>query len=388
MAISKDFIKNIRKETGSVSFAESKYVEPNEWIDTGSYDLNRIMSGDLYKGIPAGRIVVIGGETSTLKSYVAATILSNALKKNKYETIFYFDSEGGALYEFIKGQGCELTKIEQILVDSLEDCTVKTLKTLFAINEEQKNFPSYKALVIIDSLGNLQPNKVMIDAVEKSRQVMDQGGRARLCNQFSSAITIPALRSNSPVLIMNSIFDDTQAMYKSKLLNQSGGKKMQHVGSIILQSTKRFEKDEDKDKEAFFKGSNIMFFTTKNRFARPFYEANVYLDFKKGVHPYSGLFDVGVRYGAIQQSGAWYQVGSDEKKYRRDEILADDSLWKSGLLDKINEKSKQELSYSSTEIAELIEEEKKEVMEAVVTEETIVKTKGRKVKNAAQAETV
>ena len=381
MAISKDFIKNIRKETGSVSFAESKYVEPNEWIDTGSYDLNRIMSGDLYKGVPAGRITILAGETSTGKSWSAAQILANALKKNNYETIFYFDSEGGALYEFIKGQGCDLTKIEQILVDNLEDCTVKTLKTLYAINEEQKENPGYKALVIVDSLGNLQPNKVMVDAVEKSRQVADQGGRARLCNQFSSAITIPALRSNTPVLIMNSIFDDTQSMYKTKLLNQSGGKKAQHVGSIILQCTKRFEKDEEKDKESFYKGTNLTFFTTKNRFARPFFDAEVYLDFKKGMHPYSGLFDVAVRLGIIQQSGAWYQLDGDEKKYRRDEILADETIWKSGLLDKINEKSKKEMSYSATEIAELIEEEKKEVMEAA-TEETVTKTKGRKAKNA------
>ena len=379
MAISKDFIKNIRKETGSVSFAESKYVEPNEWIDTGSYDLNRIMSGDLYKGVPAGRITIFAGENSTGKSWSAAQILGNALRKNGYDTIFYFDSEGGALYEFIKGQGCDLTKIEQILVDNLEDCTVKTLKTLYAINEEQKENPSYKALVIVDSLGNLQPNKVMVDAVEKSRQVADQGGRARLCNQFSSAITIPALRSNTPVLIMNSIFDDTQAMYKSKLLNQSGGKKAQHVGSIILQCTKKFEKDEEKDKESFYKGTNITFFTTKNRFARPFYDAEVYLDFKKGMHPYSGLFDVGVRYGVIQQSGAWYQIGTD-KKYRKDEILADESLWKNGLLGKINEKSKKEMSYSATEIAELIEQEKEELKEAVKTEE-VVKTRGRKPKD-------
>lgn len=362
MSASKDFMKNLRKEIGSVSFAESKFVEPSEWIDSGSYALNRIMSGDVYKAIPSGRIVILAGESNTAKSYFAAQVLVNAIMVNKYDMCFYFDSEGGALYDLIRQKGCDLKKIEHVLVDNIEDCTVKMLKTLNAIVNERKDNAKFKAICILDSLANLQPSKLMVDAVEKGRQVADQGGRARLCNQFVSGLTVPALRSDTPVVIINSIYDDTQAMYKSKLLNQSGGKKAQHVGGIIVQCTRKFEKDDNKDKNQFYKGTTFNYFTIKNRFAKQFYEADVYLDFKKGMDRYSGLFDLAVKYGLIKRSGAWYSVG-DQKFNGRDELMSKgDEIWiKGGLLDRVNEISMKEMSYSETEIAELIVSENEEL---------------------------
>jgi recombination protein RecA len=356
MAISKDFMKNIRKEIGSVSFAESKYVTPSEWLDTGSYALNRIMSGDVYKGIPSGRVVIFGGENSTGKSRAAAQIVTNAIMRHAFDTMFYFDSEGGALYDFMVSQGCDMTKIEQSLVGNIEEATVNMLKTLIAIEAEKKENSTYKAGFILDSLGNLQPSKLVTDAVEKGKQVADQGGRARLCNQLASAITIPALKSDVPVILINTVFDDTQAMYKSKLLNQSGGKRFQHVGSIVLQCTKKFEKDEDKNKEQFYKGTTMTFFTTKNRFVKAFYEADIYLDFSRGMSKYGGLFDLAIRYGLIEQKGPWYEVNG--KKYRRDDVVENEDVWKGqGLLDQLNEKSKKEMSYSAGEVEEMIKAE-------------------------------
>lgn len=56
----KNFLKKLSEETGAVSFTESKYGDINNWISTGSYALNRIISGSIYKGIPSGRVIILG----------------------------------------------------------------------------------------------------------------------------------------------------------------------------------------------------------------------------------------------------------------------------------------------------------------------------------------
>ena len=60
----KNFLKKLSEETGAISFTESKYGDINNWISTGSYALNRIISGSICKGIPSGRVIILGGESS------------------------------------------------------------------------------------------------------------------------------------------------------------------------------------------------------------------------------------------------------------------------------------------------------------------------------------
>ena len=58
---------------------------------------------------------------------LAALIISNALKQG-FDHIFYFDAEGGGSNEFFENVGCDSSKIEQILVSSVEDAQLKILE--------------------------------------------------------------------------------------------------------------------------------------------------------------------------------------------------------------------------------------------------------------------
>ena len=60
----KSFLNKYREKTGSSSISESRYGEPSYWISTGSMALNRICSGSIKEGIPAGRITILAGENS------------------------------------------------------------------------------------------------------------------------------------------------------------------------------------------------------------------------------------------------------------------------------------------------------------------------------------
>jgi archaellum biogenesis ATPase FlaH len=147
MSIDK-LMKDIRKKTGSESFASSKYSEVEDWISTGDYGLNRIISGHTDKGIPSGKIVLIGGESQSGKSYLVAQIAANALSQNNYDRIFYFDSEGGALKDFFESKDVDPQKVEQILVESVEDASVKILNVYKIIEKYKETNPDAKFLCI------------------------------------------------------------------------------------------------------------------------------------------------------------------------------------------------------------------------------------------------
>jgi len=82
-----NFLKRIRKKTGSTSFKDSKYAEPTHYINTGDYALNRIISGDVHKGIPAGRVIILAGETGTLKTVQVIKLAVNAINENNYDVV-------------------------------------------------------------------------------------------------------------------------------------------------------------------------------------------------------------------------------------------------------------------------------------------------------------
>lgn len=361
MAIS-SFLKNLRKKTGSESFKESKYAEPDHFISTGSYGLNRICSGDIHKGIPGGRSIIFAGPTGVGKSLIALNIAANAINENDYDSILYFDSEGGAPIQMIENLGCDPSKVEHILLESLEDATVKILSTYKLLQEEKEKNPNLRVLLIVDSLGALVPTKLYADA-NKGEQKFDQGARAKLCNALVKGCTIPALKSNCSIIFLNHIYDGPE-MYPSKIKNQSGGHGLQYMATLSIQCTKKLEKPEDKKEEEFYGGTNLRFFTTKNRLARPFIETSIFIDFKKGfTSKYEGLVEASKKLGFLVQEGAYYICPSfDGKKRYLKEILKRDDIWDTFLED-FNVKSQEDLQYSKKELETIKKEDAEEELE-------------------------
>ena len=192
------------------------------------------------------------------------------------------------------------------------------------------------------------------------------------CNNMMKALTIPALQTDTAMIVLNHVYDDPSAMYASKIKNSGGGKGLQYMGSIILQCTRNLEKDEDKNSEAYYGGTNLKFFTVKNRMARPSLECDVYLDFKKGfTKQLSALFDEAVRGGFITcPSQGYYCVPSSsepEKKRRRSEIENNVELWKT-FLKEFDEWSQKDLQYSKLETIDLDNEEVQENLDMLIDE--------------------
>jgi len=343
----KSLLKDVRKITDSESFATSELGIVKHWISTGDLGLNRIISGDCHKGIPSGRIIILGGESQSGKSLIAAQIAANALNENGFDMIFYFDSEGGGMKEFFAGRGADPEKIEHIPLDSVEDATVKILNTYAKIQAYKKQNPDANFLCILDSLGALVPTKLITDA-EKGKQKSEMGGRAKLCNNLMKGCIMPALKSDTSLIVVNHIYDNPAAMFTSKIKTQGGGKGSQYASHVTIQCHKKFDKDKKSDSEQNYQATILRFFITKNRMAKPFYETEMFLDFGKGPLKYYGLWEPAIKYGFIESPKQGYYVvpSYGEKMFRAAELLKDDGTVWNTFLPKLNEFFNDEMSYS------------------------------------------
>lgn len=339
------FIKGLRKQIDSSSFESSKYGEVSEYIDTGDYGLNRIISGSINKGIPAGRIVSIVGESQTGKSLLAAQIASNALNKLGYSNIFYFDSEGGALKKFFTSRGCDPKKIEHVLVENVEDASVKILNTFEAVRLFKAENPEYKTLFILDSLGALVTTKYINDALVKGKVAGEMGLRAKDINTMMKACTIPALKTGVSFIVINHTYSDPSSLYASKIQNQGGGEGIKYMSRITLQCTKALEKSE-KD-NSYYEAAVMTFFSVKNNLIKPYYNSQMLLSFSKGPSKYFGLVDVALQYGLLRNpvKGRYNFIHSPEDtKLTLKQLLNCEEDWQK-ILPELDSLSMKELSY-------------------------------------------
>lgn len=71
----RNWLSSLRKTTFSQDFEHSQYGIVKEWISTGDYGLNRVISGSMFKGVPSGRVVLVGGESQCTPSDQRVRIL-------------------------------------------------------------------------------------------------------------------------------------------------------------------------------------------------------------------------------------------------------------------------------------------------------------------------
>ena len=375
-----DALKSIKKNTGAETLADSTLAKVTDYLSTGNYAINRVLTGDIYKGFPTGRISCIAGASQSGESLLVANTVIEALKNDKVDIVYIFDSEGGVLVDYFKQHGVDMTKIMHIPVKSIEDCAVKmldTYDTLCKAQEEYEDDPDnndeIRALVVLDSIGALASDKLITDAVKKDQMVSDMGSSAKLRNNLMRGLMMRVPMSKATLLIVNHIYDDPSAgMFgMSKIKNMAGGKGLEYSSHVILQCEKLLvktsntdfmtglEDDKSIDEGNFYKGNRLRFFVVKSRIAKPAFQATVYLDFDKGYNKWDGLIEDAVRYGYIQEVRGGYIVPSySDKRITHKDLITTDEIWAS-FIEKFNADSIKKMSYSnaiSEEISQIEDE--------------------------------
>jgi RecA/RadA recombinase len=150
----------------------------DEWIDTGSYALNAIISGSLYKGIPSGRITGFAGPSMAGKTLIMNKIMANAQKIGYIPVIW--DSEVAVDKKSAQGAGMDTARVKYYPVETIEDCRNQMCVFLDNVIKARETNPDLKFIVAIDSLGNLASAKEVRDA-SAGKDAADVGQRAKAC---------------------------------------------------------------------------------------------------------------------------------------------------------------------------------------------------------------
>lgn len=360
----KDLTKNIMKSTNACAIKDSIFANINGYLDTGSMAINRVITGDIHKGFPKGRISTIFGLSQSGKSLIAAQTLITAFQNNEIDTAFIFDSEGGSLINTFENAGVDMEKIIHVPVGSIEECGVQMMKTydeLVKAKEEYladpDNNDDVRVLCILDSLGALKSEKIINDAVKKDQMVQDMGLTAKMKNNLMNVLMMKVVKSGATLLVINHEFQDPAAMFASKIHNMGGGKGVEFASHVILQAEKTMVKSDNtefltgnessNDNVGFYKGNKMKFFTTKNRCAKPCFQAEVFIDFTSGVSKYDGLISDAIKFGYIEKVHGGYICKSySDKKITYKTLVSTPEVWNTFIED-FNKKSIEMMSYSN-----------------------------------------
>ena len=344
--LEKIFDKINKLNPDATTLDESSLSNVTDWIDTGSYALNAICSGSLFKGVPGGRVSGFYGPSATGKTLIVNQIMANAQKKG-YK-IVYFDSESALDTGTAERLGCNLSGIKWVPVEYIEECRNQIISLL--TNLIEKNLKK-KVLIAIDSLGNLSSMKEANDALE-GKNAADMGLRAKTLSSMMRLLTYKAAKAEVPVIFTNHIYESPAEMYPSLVKKQPGGLKHLYISSLLIQLSTTLEKAtaENEDTGGLFSkkviGANLRALTTKNRFVPPYIETNMFLNYKTGLDKYAGLFDLAVSGGMIKQEGPTCSMNGKKLGYAST-FANDPNFWTMEVLKQLDELIQNELSFSN-----------------------------------------
>ena len=305
-----DLLKKLR-ELGVISVQEKSKT----WIHSGSYALNKVISGDYTKGYPIPGIVEISGESSSGKSIFLAHLFREAQKLGYYTKLE--DAEGTWNDDFNKGFGVDPTKLlKNSDLNTLEDTFDSIFKTIMAIREENLTTP---IIVGLDSL----PVLPVKEEFEKS-----------IKNEFESSQTLGMIRSkavgnclrnlhglaykhNVLFVIINQL-RSKMAMFGSPDTRAAGGRSLEYYLTVGLKTIFSKHSGIIEDDNKFPKGIEGRVVNTKNKISIPYLECDFSLDYMRGLDPLHGLLPWLVNDGRVIQTGAWYSF--EDKKFHAKEF--------------------------------------------------------------------
>lgn len=354
-----NLLDNFEDSYGCLMNDES-YIPIRDYIDTGSYMLNSLISGDIFKGVPSGKIVQFAGEEATGKTYLALNICKNAILKSGYSVI-YFDSENAIDYEQLSGFGLTGNKFRHQLVNSVEQLATMCKQVTNSILERGDKEPP-KILIVIDSIGNLSTTKEISDVL--SGQEKEDMTRPKRLKKLFRVLTTDFARTQIPCILVNHVYSNTSGFIGGNIIG--GGTGTKYNSSIIVELGKAQLKDGD-----LRTGTLVTCKLSKSRTTTIGVKKKFIISFKKSLNRFIGLQTfanddktlleiyekVGIGIGKINKDGSFSPASIkkleeftktgyvvDGKNVKLGEFFSE-ATWTYERLEKINEFAKRQLTF-------------------------------------------
>jgi len=292
------FRKSITKSIQGLSIG---FNDPTDWISTGNYALNYLVSGDFYKGIPLGKVTVFAGESGAGKSYICA---GNIVKEAQLQDIFVvlIDSENALDESWLHALGVDTSeeKLMKLSMSMIDD-VAKTLSEFMSSYKELPEEDRPKVMFVIDSLGMLlTPTDI---------KQFDQGDLKGDLGRKPKALTAMVRNCVNMFGSYNVGMVCTNHTYASQdMFNPddkiSGGQGFIYASSIVVAMKKlKLKEDEEGNKITDVKGIRAACKVMKTRYTKPFEGVQVKIPYETGMSPYSGLVDMAEKAEILTREG-------------------------------------------------------------------------------------
>ena len=297
--------KDVLAKLKNASMLSEQELTP-DLISTGSYALNKIISGKYNGGVPIGMITQFIGQASTAKTVFGTHILREAQRKGYYSIII--DSENAYSPKFAVTLGIDPEQLIYAAPPTVEDCFDTIQKTIEAIREEDEDTP---IVVFYDSLA-VSPSKAEMNAEGYEGNNMQGAVRAKTIGAALRKIN-PILRpKNVSLILVNQIRTKVGVMYGDPRTSAAGGNALDYYLGVNLETAKT-DTIGEKDSPTGIKGKVR---NKKNKIIEPFKSCEFELIFNEGLNPYFGLLPLLERDGVVERGGAWYTVKATGKKFQ------------------------------------------------------------------------
>ena len=235
-----DYFDSLLKATGNEFGSKvSDGIEAGDvstYVDTGSYILNALISGDIYGGIPSNKITALAGETATGKTFFVLGIVKQFLADNPSGGVLYFESESALTKQMIEDRGIDSSRMIILPVSTIQEFTHQALKVVEKHMEGQEDRP---LMMCLDSLGMLSTTKEVTD-ISEGKETKDMT-RAQLVKGAFRVLTLKLGKAGIPLLVTNHTYKQVGTMFPQDVMG--GGSGIQYAASTIVFLSKRKEKD-------------------------------------------------------------------------------------------------------------------------------------------------
>jgi len=292
------FRKTITKSIEGLSIG---FNDPTDWISTGNYALNYLVSGDFHRGIPLGKVTVFAGESGAGKSFICS---GNLVRHAQEQGIFVvlIDTENALDEAWLHALGVDtneskLLKLNMAMIDDVAKMISEFVKEYRTLPEDDRP----KVLFVLDSLGMLL-TPTDVNQFEAGDMKGDMGRKpkaltalVRNCVNMFGSLNLGLVATNHTYASQD-MFDPDDKI--------SGGQGFIYASSIVVAMRKlKLKEDDDGNKISEVRGIRAACKIMKTRYAKPFESVQVKIPYESGMNPYSGLVDMFEEKGLLKKEG-------------------------------------------------------------------------------------
>jgi len=296
------FRKSITKSVPGMSVG---FRDPDTWISTGNYTLNKLISGEFQRGIPLGKVTVFAGESGAGKSFVAA---GNIVKNAQDQGIFVvlIDSENALDETWLHALDVDTTpekllKLNVAMIDDVAKIISDFMKGYREDHGDTDHSERPKVLFVIDSLGMMM-TPTDVDQFNKGDMKGDMGRKPKaLASLVRNSVNMfgdynVGLVATNHTYASQDMFDPDDKI--------SGGQGFIYASSIVVAMKKlKLKVDADGNKTSQVHGIRAACKVMKTRYSKPFESVQVEIPYETGMSPYSGLVEFFEAKGLLVKQG-------------------------------------------------------------------------------------